>query len=284
MRHLIYDFYGIYVENMQGNHFEHEGGHYYCLDCPLSEKEFVDIYQMYCYTFETCQKQQGVVVLMNCYQHYVSSHKILIYCSTNKVYLEGLMYQSLVSVKTERYDLIFKKWIKQMDIIENQVLPSIMGQSKQFEYLYPLGEYYLGMGETALSYLQESFSMEGYYPLSFSIHQRFFKEDVDWVNPLNYRLDHRLYFMVYLYKHFYITTEQLAPFLKYLDENELKYLYCAMLYPSDFFEDLMLYMEDKMEESGFIAYYRQIEISEKRIRDLYKLVNEIVQIRPIEWL
>ena len=284
MKNLIYDFYGIYVEYINGNYFEYENMHYFCLECKLEEAAFIKQYQVYEQSFFNTGGTHHLYLVKNRYQHYISSNRILLCSRDKEVYLTELIQQSLFPIETGRYEEIINKWIKEMALVENRVLPAIMGQSHQFEYLYALTIYYLGMAESALAYLQDCFNKTMTFQKSLSLHARQLDTYLDWLNPFCYRTDHYLNFLVRMYSRSYLTIDQVKEYTISFQPSDLIYMYSAMLYPEDFFSDILLYVQDQIDEKAFVKYYQHIEINEKRLKDFYTFIAEPTQLRPLEWL
>lgn len=282
MKNLIYDFYGIYVDEIKGHHFVYLGQDYYIYDCPFDENQLLKQYMFYEMMFARIQYYPYMQLVKNRYHHYISSSKVLFLKNKLDISLDVLIKSSFVSMQIGRYEDILSNWIRQMDMVENQALPAIMGHLSKFEYLYALTAYYLGMAENALAYLQDYFNSKMSYSKSFQLIKIGAKEIDGWVNPLYYQFDHYLNFLVRLYRQNYLSIEQMIPYLKQLPATDLIYMYSALLYPEEFFLQITCQSIDNPDT--YIRFYKNVEIQEKRIKDFYQVISEMVQIRPLEWL
>ncbi len=284
MKNLIYDFYGIYIEEIHENYFVYENIHYYCLKCCMKEEEFIKHYQIYAQSFQNVGAMHRLYLVPNRYNQYISSQHVLFCINEPKVYLEEVLSQSLYAVNSASYEVIINHWIKEMDMVENRVLSSIMGESHKFEYLYALTIYYLGMAESSLAYMQDYFNKTTSYPTSLSLCNKRLESCLDWLNPFAYNITHRLDFISTMYIHSYLSLDQVKEYMYNFQTTDFIYMFIYMMYPKDFFNDILLFVQDQCDEKVFVKYYQEIEIHEKRLKDFYDYIAPITRLRPLEWL
>lgn len=284
MKNILYDYYGIYVEKIDENgFFIYQSQHYLLCTTQLDEKQLTMDYLMYEFTLSKTSLPYFKIV-KNKYGQVKSMNMVLFSFNPTAIDVEEVIKSSLIGIKQLDISQIKNNWIHELDKVENQTLPAIMGFSKKFDYLYAMSVYYLGMGECALSYLLDYCTHIVCLPMSYSLHQDQLNEYIDWIHLFNYKLNLRISLMSRLYRLSYIDILTLEKYIIYLSNEEIIMLFIDQIFPTDFFKHLSLFMNNQKDEAYFINQYSLIEIEEKRIKDLYLMISKYVHIRPIEWL
>lgn len=283
MQNLLYDFYGIYIEKIEDGKFVYRNDCF--LFCPYQGDENSFCQMIFLYEFILSKTNLSYLkAVKNKYHQYVSSNMVLFVYRLETIKIEEVMKISLITVDKTDIKSFRQDWIQELDFIENQALTTIMGLSKQFDYLYALTIYYLGLGECALSYLLDYCNQITYLPVGFILKCEKLEDYIDWLHPFNYQLTLRVSLISDLYRLSYITIDQLEKCLGYFSREEIMMLFIYSIYPKDFFNHLKLFVNQTIEETYFLNLYSLIEIEEKRIKDLYQRISKYVNLRPIEWL
>ena len=169
-----------------------------------------------------------------------------------------------------------------MDQVENEILPNIK-EELSFDYIYALITYALGIGENALGYLQDQLNFNQGYPYSLQIDPFKIKSQID-LSPTNFYFDHYLDYLINLYQGGFISLESLYPFINGLNEQDWYYIYARLLFPKSYFQCLLFEKDKKVLLQRSIHFYKNIELYENRIRNYYSLIQQKINIRPLEWM
>lgn len=158
-----------------------------------------------------------------------------------------------------------------------------------------LANYYIGLGETAITYLNNSLYEYNYNP-SFEdfvlSHDRVGANDtlLEWYNPLNVVIDYKVRdFAEYLKSLFFMNKYEYGEIEKYLQlsdfsEMEFQILYSRLLFPSYFFDEFESFINEKKGEEELLNFVNIINEYEKYLKKIYAIIFKISHISMIEWL
>ena len=158
-----------------------------------------------------------------------------------------------------------------------------------------LANYYIGLGENAITYLNNSLYEYNYKP-SFEdfvlSHDRVGANDtlLEWYNPLNVVIDYKVRdFAEYLKSLFFMNKYEYGEIEKYLQlsdfsEVEFQILYSRLLFPSYFFDEFESFINEKAGEEELLNFVNIINEYEKYLKKIYAIIFKISHISMIEWL
>lgn len=158
-------------------------------------------------------------------------------------------------------------------------------------YLNELINYYIGLGENAISYVEDTLSKFNVSDLVVS-HRRIDSNYtlLDLYNPLNITIDHITRDVSEYFKSLFIDKKynlnDLERYFNMFNFNEAEYrlLFGRMLFPSFFFDSYELYVKDKLEEKKLLDIVNRIEEYEKFLKKIYLLISKMYYIPEIKWL
>lgn len=175
-------------------------------------------------------------------------------------------------------------WSDKIDYLEYQI--------SQFGKKYPIirdsFNYYIGLAENAIQIFK---TITPNY--SFCVCHKRIKKDCtmyDLYNPLEFIIDSRIRdYSEYYKQNFYnhdIDFFELEQYIynSNLNEDELKLLFCRMLFPTSYFdiyEDIVI---DGVDERELIPIISKVDKYETFIKNLYIFINMHYKIDLIEWL
>lgn len=158
-------------------------------------------------------------------------------------------------------------------------------------YLNELINYYIGLGENAISYVEDTLSKFNVSDLVVS-HRRIDSNYtlLDLYNPLNITIDNITRDVSEYFKSLFIDKKynlnDLERYFNMFNFNEAEYrlLFGRMLFPSFFFDSYELYVKDKLEEKKLLDIVNRIEEYEKFLKKIYLLISKMYYIPEIKWL
>lgn len=178
-------------------------------------------------------------------------------------------------------------WSEKVDYLEYQV--------SELATTHPIIKksfsYYVGLAENAISYFN-ILNPEN-LPLYLS-HRRISKNPIslDFYNPLNLVVDYRVRDIAsYLKIQFFEReTSELLKELDFLIEKDiltpLEYnlLFCRLLYPSYYFDELSNILEKNTDEQDILTYVEKTSQYEKFLNDVFKRFTKKSSMIKIDWL
>lgn len=217
--------------------------------------------------------------------------------STNrKLLLEDLQWSyTLTSQQLKllqpimRYDWL-NLWKEKIDYFEYQI--------HHFQNKYPILvqslTYFVGLGENAISYIQNTFDEESqalFLPVTVS-HRRVsvLEELVDFYNPINLIVDYRVRDIAeYLKSSFYYDYYNLDEIDLFLQKIELsraesRLLYGRMLFPSFYFDLYEEIINGYQPSEMILKVIKRIPEYERFLYDLYFILQKYNNIPPVTWI
>ena len=158
-------------------------------------------------------------------------------------------------------------------------------------FLNELINYYIGLGENAISYIEDTLVNFKVSNLVVS-HRRIDCNYtlLDLYNPLNVTIDHVTRDISEYFKSLFINKKyDLNDLDRYFSmfifaEWEYRLLFGRMLFPSFFFDNYELYVKNKLEEKKMLDIVNRVGEYEKFLKKMYLLISEKYSIPEVRWL
>lgn len=180
-------------------------------------------------------------------------------------------------------------WSNKIDYIESQIEHTKL----DYKEVLPSISYMIGMGENAISYIQNTLLERKWEDDGLVVsHRRVKATDTlfDYYNPLSFVIDHQSRDIAELLKSLFLEgTYQLEEIDDYfstlgLSEYGFRLLYGRMLFPSfyfDYYEDLL---NHNRTEKELLLLNDRIEEYEIYLQDIYQCMQKYANIPAVEWL
>ncbi|MBO5138729.1 MAG: hypothetical protein J6B89_03770 [Bacilli bacterium] len=156
-------------------------------------------------------------------------------------------------------------------------------------------DYYIGMTENAISYLNAANASIRYQEdMNITIsHRRILKDQkYQMYNPLNIVIDHKARDISEYLKLLFINNQntekeelitKLITNLKF-NEYDYKILMARMLYPSFFFDKYEQIVNYTHKEEEILPIIKRIKPYEEYIKKIYEIISYTIQIPKVEWI
>ena len=204
-----------------------------------------------------------------------------------KATLEKLIIENIQlpekNYKLNRSDWYFL-WSRKCDYIHKH---SEILESKNKIASEPL-EYFLGMTETAITYLKYNLKTKVNHEKLSVCHNRV--NDIEIRNPLNIVVDNKERDISEYFKYLFINKRQnILSIRAVINESKLNYegfirLYARMLYPSHYFDTYEKIVQNQENEKKILEVVKRIDEYECYIREIYNEINKIIEIKKIDWI
>lgn len=199
-----------------------------------------------------------------------------------------LQIEKTLLSKINRFDWI-NLWKNKIDYFEYYT------NSTDYEnpYLNELINYYIGLGENAISYIGDTLESFKIPDTSLVVSHRRVDYNytlLDLYNPLNITIDHRTRDISEYFKGLFINKKyNYTDINKYFDqldfsEEEYRLFFGRLLFPSFFFDNYELYIEKKIKEKELLSLVNRINEYEQFLKSIFILINKRYYIPQINWL
>lgn len=190
-------------------------------------------------------------------------------------------YTSLSSIK--------ELWINKLDNIENKILPSIKIDNYLYEKIYSLIIYSLGLGESAIAYIQDMQLDYGDKIEEVTLsHKRLVNFDsYELLNPFNLIIDSPVRDIADLFSIDIVNQNNIQQVLSNynLSIKSISLLFARVLFPSMLFDLLEEhYVTRKDIRKELLDYYNNLEVKLSKIRYIHRYLVDRYGIRPLNWL
>lgn len=182
--------------------------------------------------------------------------------------------------RSDWYDL----WIKKNDYFEYQYKHLKKYNYKMLESL----NYYIGMAESAISYIAQNNSETKGTEEKKICHKRVEKEN--YLNPLFYIIDYRerelSEYLKYLFlskKYLNTDIETIIKNFRCSKEGYIR-LFSRMLYPSFYFDQYELIINENASENKIIEIIKRSAEYELYLKEIYMIINKYASIKKVDWL
>ena len=176
-------------------------------------------------------------------------------------------------------------WSEKIDYVEYQQFHLI----KDYPLLRNSINYFIGMGETAISYIYNIYhSTKSDNEKLVIAHKRIKKEEFN--NPLNLIVDHQsrdvAEYLKYLFYHNtydYIKIKKLINELN-LDLYSSQLVYGRMFFPTYYFDIYDSIINKSVEEKEILKILKRVDEYEDYLKNIYEIINQNVNIERVDWL
>ena len=298
MESIIYDYYGYNFKESDNGIYKYKGYNFMFL--AVSEDEN-NIIQMESITSKVASifNNDVVYLIKNKYNQYISTtmdnkNLCLLTYSNNINDINDIVKMHLSFIGQFNYfiDLndIILLWDQRIEYIYNQCLVSLNFDNQSHLDLYYNCIHAIGSAINSLQYLKDiNIDYKNTYNTTLT-HRRIKNIDkYELFNPFNYIIDHSSRDLAELYKNDLISITQLLNITYYYNYriDEYQYLLARLLFPTCIFdliedlatENISIDYSKKIYEV-IIKYHKQI----KKTKEYYKIIINMANIRPIDWL
>lgn len=272
---ILKRFYQIYIDEVE-DYFEYLGNCYYL--CPINN--FTYDYHQYIKHLGL----NGFQIVNNCFNQVVSMNFILYHYCDEPYQLDTFIQASLQPLQ-QTIDIIKVKesWCKILDLAKSKVA-NYAARISHFEHFIVLSYFYQGLGEAAISLLNE---IKQPQLIAGVEHFNFLDTYEVLCCPGNLVIASRIKDLASGVKKNLITMEQLDYYLKLanLSNDEIIYLYARLLFPSDFFH--LAISQDCNEpqiKKILLEIYQGIDNQKDLLLQTYKILSQYVFLPELNWL
>lgn len=196
--------------------------------------------------------------------------------------------KNIENYKTIRRDNWYKLWTEKIDYINYQ-RTHIKGINQVLDQYI---DYYIGLGENAISYLLEANnSKKDERDIPVVSHRRInsLKKE-DYYDANNIILDHYVRdiaeYLKYLFFLNKINIQDVAKIIKNLNLSEygFRLLFCRLLFPTYFFDMYEQIINNNIDEKIIVNIVNKASEFEMFLKFIYKEVNKKTRIPSINWI
>lgn len=179
-------------------------------------------------------------------------------------------------------------WAKKIDSIEKEIDNTI----DEFPLIKESIDYYIGLGENAISYVKDSLDMTIEEPTMGICHKRI-KHNIlsSYIyNPLNFSIDYVLRDLSEYLKTTFFTGKLNWDYVETIfinnkfKEIDIKLFYARMIYPSYYFDVVENAFNGKEDENLIKSITIKSKEYENFLFDLYILLKKDYNIRCLDWI
>lgn len=176
-------------------------------------------------------------------------------------------------------------WSKKIDYFEYQMSHI----ENKYKFIEESIDYYIGMTESAISYIKEADDSDTDEKESLCIcHKRINK--IDFYNPFNIVFDHKSRDISEYLKYIFIENNyqmvDIETFIKELNLTNYGYkiLYGRMFYPSFYFDMYEKIINENTNENEMLKIVERVDEYEQYIDRIYQAITRIIKIPKINWI
>lgn len=282
MKRILKDYYLIDITVYNCGYFCFNNEIYYL--CEIEDFQyFYTVYQTYKnYLLEL--QIQGYELIKNIYNEYYSERFILLRYIKQEYSLHSfisLCIQPLYFPPLLIKD-IKEQWIHKIDAVRTMLQDYV---NKQNYEVIPIIHYYLGIGETSISLLNEilKYNQNASIPLSLSLQYPILNNDKDILNPCHYIISSRQRLLDNLIHSQIINIQGLIILLNnnHFQYHEYIYLYARILYPSMIYNEIINHTFDVLD---ICLYKQKIKEEKERYENIYDILKSFISLPKIYWI
>ena len=272
---ILQRFYQIYLEQ-ESDYFVYQEKFYYI--CRINN--FTNDYPYYMNSLNLV----GFTVVNNCFNRPITMDYILYTYQIETYHIDIFIRQSMIPIQsTVEIIKIKESWCKILDEAKCKI-GNYASRISHFEHFVVLSYYYQGLGECAISVLNQIKSKE--IPAGI---EHFYMNDSYEVLccPSNFLVASRVKDLATGYKNNLISINQLEEYINYinLSTDELIYLYARLLFPGQF---MQLAINDDCNDSQvkkrLLNIYQNVDNEKVNLIQAYEMLSRYTYIPKIAWL
>ncbi|WP_279160462.1 hypothetical protein [Thomasclavelia cocleata] len=272
---ILQRFYQIYLEQ-ESDYFVYQEKFYYI--CRINN--FTNDYPYYMNSLNLV----GFTVVNNCFNRPITMDYILYTYQIETYHIDTFIRQSMIPIQsTVEIIKIKESWCKILDEAKCKI-GNYASRISHFEHFVVLSYYYQGLGECAISVLNQIKSKK--IPAGI---EHFYMNDSYEVLccPSNFLVASRVKDLATGYKNNLISINELEEYINYinLSTDELTYLYARLLFPGQF---MQLAINDDCNDSQvkkrLLNIYQNIDNEKVNLIQAYEMLSRYTSIPKIAWL
>lgn len=272
---ILQRFYQIYLDQ-ESDYFTYQNNYYYF--CRINN--FTNDYPYYMNNLNLI----GFTVVNNCFNRPITMNYILYTYQIESYDLNAFIQQSLFPIQSMiEVAKIKESWCKILDEAKSKI-GNYASRISHFEHFVVLSYYYQGLGECAISILNQIESAK----LPAGIEHFYVEDNYETICcPSNFVIASRIKDLTAGYKNNLITVNELEEYINIanLTSNELVYLYARLLF-SDEFMQLAISSDcnDNVVKKKLLNIYQNIDNEKTLLVQAYELLSRYTHIPKITWL
>lgn len=272
---ILQRFYQIYLDQ-ESEYFTYQNNYYYF--CKINN--FTNDYQNYISNLHLI----GFTVVNNCFNHPITMDHILYTYQVETYQLDIFVTQSLIPLQsTVKLLKIKESWCKILDEAKCKI-GNYAARINHFEHFVVLSYYYQGLGECAISILNQIQAKE----LPVGVEHFYLADNYETLCcPSNFIIASRIKDLTAAYKNNLITIDQLEAYINYasLSTDEITYLYARLLFPDEFLR-LAIYDDcnDNLVKKNLLSIYQNIDNEKAILIQAYESLSKYTYLPKIAWL
>lgn len=272
---ILQRFYQIYLEQ-ESDYFVYQEKFYYI--CRINN--FTNDYPYYMNSLNLV----GFTVVNNCFNRPITMDYILYTYQIETYHIDIFIRQSMIPIQsTVEIIKIKESWCKILDEAKCKI-GNYASRISHFEHFVVLSYYYQGLGECAISVLNQIKSKE--IPAGI---EHFYMNDSYEVLccPSNFLVASRVKDLATGYKNNLISINELEEYINYinLSTDDLIYLYARLLFPGQF---MQLAINDDCNDSQvkkrLLNIYQNVDNEKVNLIQAYEMLSRYTYIPKIAWL
>ena len=178
-------------------------------------------------------------------------------------------------------------WMSKIDYLEKSIR-----EIKVDKIIIYSVDYYLGLGENAISVYNYASNFNKSYPLTWS-HRRIYypNKTINYLNPINYLYDYDVRDLAEYLKSVFFQDNDMAYIeldtlmkIKKFNNFSANMLLARLLYPSYYYDLLEKYINDKVDSTEFLSIINQQENYFLFIKKAYHLLSRYALMVSIDYL
>ena len=272
---ILQRFYQIYLDQ-ESDYFTYQDNHYYF--CKINN--FTNDYSYYINSLNLV----GFTVVNNCFNRPVTMDYILYTYQIEPYTLDIFIRQSMFPIRsTIEVSKIKESWCKILDEAKCKV-GNYASRISHFEHFVVLSYYYQGLGECAISILNQIKTSK----LPAGIEHFYLEDSYETLCcPSNFVVASRIKDLTTGYKNNLITISELEVYINRgnLTSDELVYLYARLLFPGEFMQlAINDDCNDNLIKTKLLNIYQNIDNEKAVLIQAYELLSRYTYIPKIAWL
>lgn len=272
---ILQRFYQIYLDQ-ESDYFTYQDNYYYF--CRVNN--FTNNYSYYINSLNLT----GFTIVNNCFNRPITLDHILYTYQIEPYTLDIFIRQSMFPIHSIiEVSKIKESWCKILDEAKCKV-GNYASRISHFEHFVVLSYYYQGLGESAISILNQIKSAN----LPAGIEHFYLKDNYETLCcPSNFVAASRIKDLTTGYKNNLITIDELEEYINIgnLTSDELVYLYARLLFPDEFMQIAINNdCNDNLIKTKLLSIYQNIDNEKAVLIQAYELLSRYTYIPKINWL